>query len=119
MTHEIKMAVGLGTTTTTSHAIVYSTDATSKRKFSRKSTATEAQYERIDRMLSNGEKSTFDFRRAGIMAPAARIKEMNDNLGYYIPTIALRDIYDDEGYRHQRVAVYELIDRPNKQGGTE
>ena len=90
--------------------------APSKRNFTNKSTATEAQYERIDRMLSTGEKSTFDFRRAGIMAPAARIKEMNDKLGYYIPTIALRDIYDDEGFLHKRVGVYELIDRPSTQG---
>lgn len=90
--------------------------APSKRNFTNKSTATEAQYERIDRMLSSGEKSTFDFRRAGIMAPAARIKEMNDKLGYYIPTIALRDIYDEEGFLHKRVGVYELIDRPSRQG---
>ena len=83
-----------------------------KRKYFRKSTATEAQYERIDRMLSTGEKNTFQFRKAGIMSPATRIKEMNDKLGYYIPTIAQRDIYDEEGYLHKRVGVYELIDRP-------
>jgi len=87
-------------------------NTTNGRKFSAKSTATEAQYERIDRMLSTGEKNTFEFRKAGIMAPAARIKEMNDKLGYYIPTIDQRDLYDDEGYCHPRVAVYELIDRP-------
>ena len=91
--------------------------APSKRNFTSMSTATEAQYQRIDRMLSTGEKSTFDFRRAGIMAPAARIKEMNDNLGYYIPTIALRDIYDEEGYLHKRVGVYELVNRPVQTGG--
>jgi hypothetical protein len=83
-----------------------------KHKYFRKSTATEAQYERIDRMLSTGEKNTFQFRKAGIMSPATRIKEMNDKLGYYIPTIAQRDIYDEEGYLHKRVGVYELIDRP-------
>jgi hypothetical protein len=85
-----------------------------KRKSNAKSTATEAQYERINRMYDTELKeiSTVDFRRAGIMAPAARIKEMNDNLGYYIPTIALRDIYDEEGFLHRRVAVYQLIDRP-------
>ena len=83
-----------------------------RRKYFRKSTATEAQYERIDRMLSTGEKNTFQFRKAGIMSPATRIKEMNDKLGYYIPTIAQRDIYDEEGYLHKRVGVYELIDRP-------
>lgn len=84
----------------------------SSRKFSSKSTATEAQYERIVSMLRSGTRSTFDFRKAGIMAPAARIKEMNDRMGYYIPTIALRDLYDDEGFKHPRVAVYELIDEP-------
>ena len=86
--------------------------ATKTRKYGLKSTATEAQYERIERMLSTGEKNTFQFRKAGIMSPASRIKEMNDKLGYYIPTIDQRDIYDDEGYCHPRVAVYELIDRP-------
>lgn len=86
-------------------------------KFSAKSTATEAQYTRIVKLLRTGEKSTFDFRKAGVMAPAARIKEMNDRLGYYIPTIALRDLYDPEGYCHPRVAVYELINEPNQANG--
>ena len=90
--------------------------ATKTRKYGLKSTATEAQYERIERMLTTGAKNTFQFRKAGIMSPASRIKEMNDKLGYYIPTIDQRDIYDDEGYCHPRVAVYELIDRP-AQGG--
>jgi hypothetical protein len=81
-------------------------------KHSLKSTATEAQYERIDRMLTTGSKSTFEFRRAGIMSPASRIKEMNDKLGYYIPTVDQRDIYDEQGFLHKRVAIYELIDRP-------
>lgn len=85
-----------------------------KLKYSRKSTSTEAQYERIDRMLSTGEKNTFQFRKAGIMSPASRIKEMNDRLGYYIPTIDQRDIYDEEGYLHKRVGVYKMIDRAMK-----
>lgn len=86
--------------------------AAKTRKYSLTSTATEAQYERIDRMLTTGEKSTFEFRRAGIMSPASRIKEMNDKLGYYIPTIDQRDIYDEQGFLHKRVAIYELVDRP-------
>jgi len=90
--------------------------ATKKRKFSRKSTATEAQYERIVTMLRVGPKSTFDFRKAGIMSPASRIKELNDRYGFYIPTIDQRDLYDSEGFLHKRVAVYELIDEP-KEGG--
>lgn len=63
-------------------------------------------------MLRAGEKTTFDFRRAGIMAPAARIKELNDKFGYHIATVAQRDVWDDEGFRHSRVAVYELISEP-------
>ena len=86
--------------------------ATKKRKYSRKSTATEAQYDRIVTMLRVGPKSTFDFRKVGIMSPASRIKELNDKLGYYIPTIDLRDLYDEEGFLHKRVGVYELIDEP-------
>ena len=81
-------------------------------KFSAKSTQTEAQYERILKMLRTGPRSTFDFRKSGIMAPAARIKELNDNHGYYIPTIALRDLWDEEGFKHPRVAIYELVDEP-------
>lgn len=83
------------------------------RKFSRKSTATEAQYERIVQMLESGTKSTFDFRRAGIMAPAARIKELNDRHGAYIPTVSLVTITDEWGFAHRNVAVYELIDKPS------
>ena len=81
-------------------------------KFNEKSTLTEAQYGRIVRMLRSSEKTTIDFRRAGIMAPASRIKELNDKFGFYIPTIAQRDIYDDQGFLHKRVAVYALIDEP-------
>ncbi len=83
-------------------------------QFNPKSSLTEAQYARIIRMLHTGPKTTFDFRRAGIMAPAARIKELNDHRGFYIPTVAVRDLYDDEGYRHPRVAVYELVDEPGR-----
>lgn len=88
------------------------TPATKKRKYSRKSTATEAQYERIVTMLRTGTKSTFDFRKVGIMSPASRIKELNDKRGYFIPTVDLRDLYDEEGFLHKRVGVYELIDEP-------
>ena len=63
-------------------------------------------------MLRTGSKSTFDFRKVGIMSPASRIKELNDKHGFYIPTIDLRDLYDEEGFLHKRVGVYELIDEP-------
>ena len=94
------------------------TPATKKRKYSPKSTATEAQYERIDRAFDYAGKliSTLDFRKIGVIHPSGRIKEMNERLGYFIPTTALRTVIDDEGYAHPRIAFYELIDRPNKGG---
>ena len=89
---------------------------TIRPQFTAKSVATQAQYERIITMLRAGEKSTFDFRKAGIMSPATRVKELNDDHGYSIPTVARRDLYDLDGFRHPRVAVYALHSEP--QGGT-
>jgi len=71
------------------------------------STATEAQRSRILDMLRHGEKTTFDFRRAGIMQSSTRIFELRA-LGNNIATVARRDLFDAEGYRHARVAVYAL-----------
>lgn len=90
------------------------TSAANKRKFSQKSTATYAQYERVKAMLSTGQKSTIDLRRGGVMMPAARIKEMNERHGYRIDRVDLRDLYDEEGFLHPRVAIYELIEAPEK-----
>ena len=90
------------------------TPATKKRKYSRKSTVNEAQYERIDGLYDCPGKliSTLDFRKMGVLHPAGRIKEMNEQHGYYIPTVDLRTVIDDEGFAHPRIAFYELIDRP-------
>ena len=88
--------------------------ATKTSKYGLKSTAPEAQYERIDRLFDTDGKqiTTLDFRKAGVIHPSGRIKEMNEKLGYYIPTVDLRSVYDDQGFLHPRIAVYELIDRP-------
>lgn len=91
-------------------------NATNGRKFSAKSTATEAQYERIVTMTRTGEKSTIDLRRAGVMMPAARIKELNERRGYNIVRVALRDLWDEWGYRHPRVAIYALKSEPKGAG---
>lgn len=92
--------------------------APKQRKFSRKSTATEAQYEQIDRMFDYAGKliTTLDFRKAGIMHPSGRIKEMNERMEYYIPTVDLRTVTDEQGFAHPRIAFYELIERPKQSG---
>ena len=101
MTNPKKMVALLATDTTTNPYL----------NFIKKSTAAEAQYARIDELLSTGPKNTMEFRRAGIMSPAARIKEMNDRMGYYISSNPV-DVYDEWGFQHRGVALYELVERP-------
>ena len=88
--------------------------ATKTRKYGKKSTQTEAQYERVDRAFDYPGKliSTLDFRKMGVIHPSGRIKEMNEKLGYYILTVDRRTVIDDQGFPHPRIAFYELIDRP-------
>lgn len=85
--------------------------APEKHNRASRSTATEDQRDRIVKMLRNGEKSTFDFRRAGVMQSSTRIFELRKR-GYTIPTVARRDMFDADGYRHTRVAVYALLAEP-------
>ena len=86
--------------------------ATKTRKYGLKSTATEAQYERSIIMLRTGEKSTIDLRKAGVMMPAARLKELKDRYGYNIVRVALRDLWDEWGFCHKRIAIYALLGEP-------
>jgi hypothetical protein len=76
------------------------------------STATEAQRQRIVEMLRPGQKHTLDFRRAGIMQSQTRIFELRAQ-GYDIPTVGRVTIYDDQGYPHRGVAVYQLVTEPD------
>jgi hypothetical protein len=81
-----------------------------------KSTAIEAQYDRTLRLLRIGKQSTLALRKAGVLMPAARIKELKDVYGYDIPTVERIDVWDDEGYCHPRIAVYELQGEPERAG---
>jgi Helix-turn-helix domain len=86
--------------------------APNSRNFSNKSTAKEAQYHRVLQMLRTGRKNTMELRRAGVMMPAARIKELNDEFDYSIATASRITIWDEWGYRHKGVAEYELVAEP-------
>ncbi|KTT64029.1 hypothetical protein NS383_17330 [Pseudomonas oryzihabitans] len=73
-------------------------------------TTTQAQRARLLDALELGPITTIDARsRLNIMMPAARVKELR-SLGHPIVT-HLRDLYDDQGRRHSRVAVYYLAGR--------
>lgn len=88
--------------------------APSPRKFSKKSTAIEAQYERLLDMLNLRDHNTMEFRRAGIMMPAARIKELNDRYGYSIATVDRVTLVDEWGFSHSGVAIYSLSGVPEE-----
>jgi hypothetical protein len=86
--------------------------APNSRNFSKKSTSTAAQYQRLIQMLRPGRKDTMQLRRAGVMMPAARIKELNDKFNYSIVRVAQITLWDEWGYAHKGVAVYELVSEP-------
>lgn len=92
---------------------LYGGETAKIRKLSAKSTSIEAQYERCLAMLRSGEKSTIELRRGGVMMPAARVKELT-KLDYNIVRVALRDLWDEWGYLHPRVAIYALICEPGR-----
>jgi len=75
------------------------------------STTGEAQRQRILEMLRTGQKTTLDFRRAGVMQSQTRIFELRAQ-GFDIPTVGRVTVYDDQGYPHCGVALYELSAEP-------
>lgn len=85
--------------------------APNKRNFSNKSTATEAQRERIILALRRRPHTSYDLRRLGCYQAPARIKELRDRYGYNITTDRVT-LYDRDGYGHPRAALYTLISEP-------
>jgi hypothetical protein len=90
-------------------AIDLPNDQPATKAFHPKSTATEAQQARVIEMLRTGLKSTFDFRKAGVMNPSMRINEINKKAEVCIQRVALRSVFDEDGFLHPRIAFYSLI----------
>lgn len=82
-----------------------------KIKYSAKSTASEAQRERIIKALRTGPKTSYDLRRLGCYQAPVRIKELRDKFGYVIVTERVT-LYDRDGYMHPRAARYTLVSEP-------
>jgi len=83
-------------------------------KFSEKSTATEAQRQRIIEALRRRPHTSYDLRRLGIYQAPARIKELRDRFGYSIATDFVT-LVDRDGYWHARCALYTLVSEPDGQ----
>lgn len=88
----------------------------SQAKPSTKSTATEAQYETIIHLLRIAPRNTYELRRHGVMAPAARILELNRFHGFEIVRVNRVSITDSDGFTHSGVALYELVTEPDGWG---
>jgi len=84
-----------------------------QRGFSAKSTATEAQRQRIVEALRRRPQTSYDLRRLGCYQCAARVKELRDRFGYRIDTHRIT-LVDRDGYSHPRAALYCLISEPMK-----
>lgn len=82
----------------------------SKRKYTPKSSATEAQHARILEALRAGPKSTHDLRRLGVFQTSVRILELRRK-GYSIQTERVT-LIDSDGYAHDRAGLYSLIAEP-------
>ena len=83
-------------------------------KFSAKSTATEAQRQRVIEALRRRPHHTYDMRSKGISHPAGRVRELNKR-GYLIVSDRITTT-DSDGFTHVNVALYTLIGEP---GGAE
>lgn len=80
------------------------------RQYSRKSTASEAQRQRIIEALRTGPKTSYQLRRLGCYQQSTRIFELR-RMGYVIET-ELVTLYDRDGFMHPRCARYSLVAEP-------
>lgn len=85
---------------------------------SEKSTATEAQRQRVIDALRRRSQTSYDLRRLGIYQAPARIKELRDRFGFDITT-DLITLVDRDGYRHARCALYSLVNEPDFTSGEQ
>lgn len=88
---------------------------TCSAKPGQKSTATEAQIQRLIELLRNGPKDTHFLRRMGISHPAGRVQDLLLR-GYEVSSSRTTTI-DSDGYSHSGVALYDLVDEPDLQFG--
>lgn len=81
-------------------------------KFSRKSTSTEAQIERLTNRLRRRPQHTHELRKVGISHPAGRINDLKKR-GFVIDKQLINTV-DSDGFTHVGVALYQLISEPEE-----
>lgn len=84
----------------------------SEPKYSRRSTSTKAQIERVLEMLRRRPRHTHELRKAGISHPSGRIDDLK-KLGYSFSRVLINTV-DSDGFTHVNVALYSLVSEPEK-----
>lgn len=83
---------------------------TEQRQFNAKSSATEAQRQRIINALRSSPKNSHELRELGVYQQSTRILELRRK-GYRITTDRVT-LWDAFGYAHRNCALYTLIAAP-------
>jgi hypothetical protein len=89
---------------------------TTSRHFTSRSTATEAQIERLIELLRLAPRNTHELRRHGVSHPAGRILDLQKR-GFLIDSSRVTTV-DSDGYSHVGVALYSLISEPDAAQGS-
>ncbi len=80
------------------------------RKFNAKSTASEAQRQRILEALRRRPHTSYELIRMGCYYPPARIFELK-RMGFIIEKTTVT-VVDGDGFTHDGVALYALVAEP-------
>lgn len=85
--------------------------APNRPKFNPKSTATEAQIERLTSYLRSRPHHTHELRQIGISHPAGRIFDLRER-GFQIASSRITTV-DSDSFSHVGVSLYELVSEPH------
>lgn len=85
----------------------------SKRKYSPRSTATEAQIQKLLELLRIRPRHTHELRKQGISHPSGRVGDLKQR-GCTFGRQLINTV-DSDGFTHIRVALYSLISEPEEQ----
>lgn len=80
--------------------------------FSSRSTATEAQIQRLLGLIAARPHHTHELRKVGISHPAGRIRDL-EKRGYVFDSDRITTV-DSDGFTHRGVALYTLVSAPVK-----
>lgn len=85
--------------------------STKPTKYSLRSTATEAQQQRVVDLTRGQGRDTYQLRSHGISHPAGRVRELQKR--GYLFDVARITTTDADSFTHRGVALYTLIREPD------